>query len=65
MKIKLNGEEIQTAQNLLIGLLREYKIDTKSIVVAINTNIVKKEKWDSHFLKENDVIECLTFMGGG
>ena len=65
MKIKLNGEEIQTAQNLLIELLREYKIDTKSIVVAINTNIVKKEKWDSYMLCENDVIECLTFMGGG
>ncbi|WP_299546729.1 sulfur carrier protein ThiS [uncultured Helicobacter sp.] len=65
MQIKLNGNPINTESKTILDLLLEYAIDRKSIAVAINMEIIKQEKWESYFLKENDVIECLTFMGGG
>ncbi|MCH5323497.1 MAG: sulfur carrier protein ThiS [Helicobacter sp.] len=65
MQLKLNGKSIKTAQNTLFELLKEYEINTQSIVVAINTHIVKKEQWETYRLNEGDIIECLTFMGGG
>lgn len=65
MQIKLNGEIIHTNSKTITNLLEEYSITAKSVVVAVNLEVVKQEKWDSYYLKENDIIECLTFMGGG
>ncbi len=65
MQIKLNGNIIQTESKNVLELLQEYRIETKSVAVAVNLEIIKQEQWDSYLLKENDVIECLTFMGGG
>ncbi|WP_273213071.1 sulfur carrier protein ThiS [Helicobacter rodentium] len=65
MRIKLNGSLIDTESKSVLELLQEYKIEAKSVAVAINLEIVKQDKWDSYLLQENDVVECLTFMGGG
>lgn len=66
MEIKLNGETINIApKTTLLEFLEQYKIETKSIVVAINLESIKKEQWDNYIIQENDVIECLTFLGGG
>lgn len=37
----------------------------KSVAVSINLEIIKQDKWNTYELKNGDVIECLTFMGGG
>ncbi|WP_297810003.1 sulfur carrier protein ThiS [uncultured Helicobacter sp.] len=65
MQIKLNGNTIHTESKNILELLQEYKIESKSIAVAINLEIIKQENWNSYLLQENDVVECLTFMGGG
>lgn len=65
MQIKLNGKIIHTESKNILELLLEYSIERKSIVVAVNMEIIKQEKWQSYTIKENDTIECLTFMGGG
>ena len=65
MQIKLNGKIIQTESKTIANLLEEYAIAAKSVAVAVNLEVIKQEKWDSYYLKENDIIECLTFMGGG
>ncbi|TLD87521.1 sulfur carrier protein ThiS [Helicobacter sp. MIT 05-5294] len=65
MQIKLNGKLIDTESKNVLELLQEYKIETKSVAVAINLEVIKQAQWDSCLLKENDVVECLTFMGGG
>ncbi|MDE5603827.1 MAG: sulfur carrier protein ThiS, partial [Helicobacter sp.] len=51
MQIKLNGQNISTQTTTLLHLLQEYKIDTKSIAVAINLEVIKQDKWDTHSLK--------------
>jgi len=61
-----NGESIETKESQTItGLLRELDIEEKVMGVALNSVIVKKEKWDSHLLKEGDRLEFLSFVGGG
>lgn len=65
MQIKLNGSLINTESQNVLELLQEYEIETKSVAVAINLEVIKQDKWDSYLLQENDVVECLTFMGGG
>lgn len=65
MNIKLNGKIIETDSNTILELLKEYKIDTKSIAVALNMEIVKKDNWESTTINKDDSIECLSFFGGG
>ncbi len=65
MELKLNGKPITTHSKNLLELLREYKIEQKSVAIAVNLEVIKQEQWETYALKNGDVIECLTFMGGG
>ena len=65
MQIRLNGKVVNTESRNISELLKEYSIEVKSVVVAVNLETIKQEYWDSYKIKESDAIECLTFMGGG
>ncbi len=66
MKIKINGIEKEVKENITIKeLLEELKILEKTMAVAVNMKIVKKDNWDKYHLKENDKVEALNFVGGG
>ncbi len=66
MKIKINGIEKDVKDNITIKeLLKELNILDKTMAVAVNMNIVKKDEWDKYKLNENDKIEALNFVGGG
>ena len=40
-------------------------IDPSRIVVEVNQNIIKRDKYDSYRLSGNDKVEILRFVGGG
>ena len=65
MESKLNGQFIATHSKNLLELLKEYKIEQKSIAIAVNLEVIKQDQWESYMLKNGDVIECFTFLGGG
>ena len=66
MKIKINGIEKEIKPNTTIKqLLEDLKVLDKTMAVAVNMNIVKKDKWGSYVLKEGDKVEALNFVGGG
>jgi sulfur carrier protein len=66
MQIVVNGENKEVTDAIKIGtLLRELGIEEKTMASAVNMEVVKKEKWDSHQLKEGDKVEFLHFVGGG
>ena len=66
MNIIVNGEELNIAENSTISqLLKKLEIRDKVMAVAINMEIVKKESWNSHKIKEGDKLELLHFVGGG
>jgi sulfur carrier protein len=66
MKIIINGIEKEIPKNTTIkALLQELKVLEKTMAVAVNMKIVKKDEWDKFVLKENDKVEALNFVGGG
>ena len=65
MELKLNGPFIATHSKNLLELLKEYKIEQKSVAIAVNLEVIKQDQWESYMLKNGDVIECFTFLGGG
>lgn len=66
MKIILNGKDTELEKNITITeLLQNLKIHSKVVVVEINGNIVEKDNFDNTFIKENDKVEVVRFVGGG
>ncbi len=66
INVIINGENREVAENINIGtLLRDLDIEDKTMASAVNTEVVKKENWDSHVVKDGDKIEFLHFVGGG
>jgi len=66
IKIKINGIEKKIPQNTTIkDLLSSLNVLDKTMAVAVNMKIVKKDDWNKFVLKENDKVEALNFVGGG
>jgi len=68
MQIKVNGKEqiIDQAELLVKDVLEINNIERPEVVsVQLNGEFVKKEDHATIFLKENDEIDFLYFMGGG
>jgi sulfur carrier protein len=66
MKIILNGKDAELEKNITVTeLLQNLKIHSKVVVVEINGNIVEKDNFDNTFIKENDKVEVVRFVGGG
>ena len=66
MKIKINGIEKEIKENTTIKeLLSSLGVLDKTMAVAVNMKIVKKEDWDKFKLNEGDKVEALNFVGGG
>ncbi len=66
MKLIINGEEKIFDDSFTIEqILDELKIKDKAMAVAVNMEIVKKDKWNEFVPKDNDKIEILHFVGGG
>jgi len=64
--IKINGIEKKIPKNTTIkDLLSSLEVLDKTMAVAVNMKIIKKDKWDKYTLNERDKIEALNFVGGG
>ncbi len=66
MKLKINGNETDVKDGLSVsGLLDELKIEPGRVAVEVNMVIIKKVNYEESFLKEDDVVEIVNFVGGG
>ena len=66
IQIVVNGEDKKIEENTTIQeLLERLEIADKTMASAVNMDVVKKEQWDKHTLKEGDKVEFLHFVGGG
>tara|TARA_B100000282_G_scaffold291555_1_gene263975 strand:- start:782 stop:994 length:213 start_codon:yes stop_codon:yes gene_type:complete len=66
IKIKLNGKVKKVAENTNIqNVIRDFKIPLKKVAIELNNEILDKKKLNRIFLKNNDVIEIVHFIGGG
>jgi sulfur carrier protein len=66
MQIRVNGEIRDFPEAGKINhLLQTLGLTLEGIVVTLNQTILKKTEWDQIIIKENDVIELISFVGGG
>lgn len=66
MRIHVNGSEKEIQEETSVDeLLTLLKIKEKVMAIAVNMQIVKKEEWKNHTLREGDSLEALEFVGGG
>ena len=65
-KIQLNGKKVSIKSNYSIfDLLKKYKLSGKKIAIEYNGTIISKENYKKNYLKDNDKIEIVHFIGGG
>jgi thiamine biosynthesis protein ThiS len=65
MDIFINGKQETSPPCSIAELVARKGLLTDGLVVELNLRIVKHEQWQAIQLKENDVIELLSFVGGG
>lgn len=65
MKLKVNGEQYETEQEILAHLLKELGIIPERVVVEVNLNIIKRTSFENYSLKDWDNVEIVNFVGGG
>lgn len=67
MNITLNQEpaEVGGSEPTLRALLSEKEIPREAIVVAVNGDVIRREEWDSHRVKEGDEVEIVHAVAGG
>ena len=63
--VQINGKNEDIAGKNLRDYLNAANYDTRIIVVEINEKIIEKEKYQNTIIKDGDIIEIITFMGGG
>jgi len=62
----VNGKQEVLKDSISIGeYITQKGLNPDTVVVEHNYNIIQKEEWSNVFLKENDVLEVLRFVGGG
>ena len=66
IKIQLNGKKYQVKlKTNLKDLLKILKKDNNKVAIELNGEIADKKKYNKTFLKRNDRVEIVQFIGGG
>ena len=65
-KIQLNGKKVVIKSNYsILDLLKKYKLANKKVAIEHNGTIVPKTSYKKKYLKDNDQVEIVHFIGGG
>ena len=66
IKVQLNGKKYQINKGCnLRNLLKILKKENNKVAIELNGEITDKKKYNKIFLKKNDKIEIVQFIGGG
>tara|TARA_B100000989_G_scaffold289613_1_gene261697 strand:- start:1117 stop:1329 length:213 start_codon:yes stop_codon:yes gene_type:complete len=66
IKIKINGKlNIIDDKTKISILIKNLKVPLRKVAIELNKEIVDKKKLNKIYLKNNDKIEIVHFIGGG
>ena len=69
MRIKVNGEEkkieLDQENALLSTALNDMGYKPNTIIVELNNLIINSRKWGKVKLKDGDILEVVSIVGGG
>ena len=63
--VKINGTELDIAGKTVAEYLETTDYNRSRIAVERNGEIVPKSEYDSTLLNDGDVVEVVSFVGGG
>ena len=63
--VYINGCEQAANGKTVVDIINEMNIDKRTIAVELNEEIVSKADYDKTILKDEDVLELVSFVGGG
>ncbi len=64
--IIINGDEKFIPEDIsILELLDIYKINKDRVVIELNKNIIGKNDFEETLLRDKDLLEIVTFVGGG
>lgn len=63
--VKINGTDHNIAGMTLTEYLATTQYDPKRIAVERNDHVVPKTQYSTTVLKDGDVVEVVSFVGGG
>ena len=65
-KIQLNGKKVTIKPKTTIyELLKRFKLNNKKVAIEHNKIIVPRASYKKKYLKNNDKLEVVYFIGGG
>lgn len=66
MEIQVNGKKMSLEESIsLEELVKKMDYDKRRIAAEVNLEIIDKEHYNNVMLKEGDIVEIVSFMGGG
>jgi thiamine biosynthesis protein ThiS len=66
MQITVNGENKEFPLGTTVSeLLKSFDFDERYVAVELNRKIVPRTQFSEKLLVENDILEIVTFVGGG
>ena len=69
MKIKVNGEEkkieLDKGPAFLSKTLELMGYKSNTVVIELNNLIINSKNWNNVILKEGDILEIVSIVGGG
>ena len=63
--VRINGAQLDIAGKTVAEYLETTDYNRSRIAVERNGEIVPKSEYDSTLLEEGDVVEVVSFVGGG
>lgn len=63
--IRVNGEEVKAQGMTLRAYLEQNGYTPERIAVECNEEIVPKAEYEKKILQDGDVLEVVSFVGGG
>ena len=65
-KIHLNGKKVTIKPKTTIyELLKKFKLNNKKVAIEYNGVIIPNSNYKKKYLKNNDKLEVVHFIGGG
>ena len=63
--LKINGKLVVAAGLTIAEYLTKENFDARKVAVEVNEEIVPKNNFAATILQDGDVVEIISFMGGG
>ena len=65
-KIQLNGKKVSIKpQSSIYDILKKFRLNNKKVAIELNGTIISNTQYKKKYLKNNDKLEVVHFIGGG